>query len=175
MPSAGAVPRASGLVAELARRGETLATCESLTGGQVAALIVDVPGASAVFRGGLVTYAVELKSSLAGVDPGHLAAEGPVNHRTAREMAVGAARACGAAWGVATTGVAGPEAHGGCPVGTVFIGVARVVGPDAEWASWQVSARDTASRAAVRESACEAACGALEAALAGDWDPTFAA
>ncbi|MGH3714158.1 MAG: CinA family protein, partial [Micromonosporaceae bacterium] len=69
---------ADSLVARLKARGETLAVAESLTGGGLAAAIVEVPGASAVFRGGLVLYAVELKHTLGGVPEELLAARGPV-------------------------------------------------------------------------------------------------
>jgi nicotinamide-nucleotide amidase len=119
---AGALP-AAGMLAALQARGETLAVAESLTGGLLAATIVDVPGASRVFRGGLVVYATELKASLAGVDPGLLAERGPVDPDVASELARGAAQRCGADWGLSTTGVAGPDAQGGIAAGTVYIGL----------------------------------------------------
>ena len=114
---------AAGVLAALGARGETLAVAESLTGGLLAATIVDVPGASLVFRGGLVVYATELKASLAGVDAGLLARRGPVDPDVARELARGAALRCGAQWGLSTTGVAGPDAQGGIAAGTVYIGL----------------------------------------------------
>ena len=77
------------LVALLRGRGETLATAESLTGGAVAAALVDVPGVSAVFRGGIVAYATELKGLLLGVDEALLAREGAVHPEVARQMADG--------------------------------------------------------------------------------------
>ncbi|NJC68273.1 CinA family protein [Planosporangium thailandense] len=105
----------------LRERRQTLAVAESLTGGLLAATIVDVPGASTVFRGGLVVYATDLKRSLAGV-PGDLLAErGPVDPDVVLALADGARRVCGADWGVATTGVAGPESQGGLPVGTLYL------------------------------------------------------
>lgn len=112
------------VVARLRDRSQTLATAESLTGGLVGATITSVAGASAVYRGGMITYATDLKAELAGVSPGTLAADGPVAATTAAEMAIGAATACGADWGLATTGVAGPEPQDGHPVGEVFIAVA---------------------------------------------------
>ncbi|BCJ34897.1 competence protein [Actinocatenispora thailandica] len=112
------------VVAELARRGETLATAESLTAGQLAGTVADVPGASAVLRGGLIVYAVDLKASLAGVSERLLAEHGPVHPEVARQLAAGARERCGATWGLATTGVAGPEPHGGQPAGTVYVGLA---------------------------------------------------
>ena len=87
------------LVHRLAGRGETLATAESLTGGLLAATIVSVPGASAVYRGGLVTYATDLKASLAGVPADLLAERCAVDPDVAVALAVGARKACGAHWG----------------------------------------------------------------------------
>lgn len=112
------------LVNELGQRGETVAVCESLTAGLAAAMLVDVPGSSAVFRGGLVTYATELKHSLAGVSEEILATFGPVSPECARAMAVGVRDRCGADWGVSLTGVAGPDSQGNHPVGEVWIGIA---------------------------------------------------
>jgi nicotinamide-nucleotide amidase len=112
------------LVRRLAERGETLAVAESLTGGLLAAAIVAIPGVSAVFRGGLIVYATDLKASLAGVPAELLAARGPVDPDVARALAAGARERCGADWGLATTGVAGPDPQGGQPVGTVYVAVA---------------------------------------------------
>jgi nicotinamide-nucleotide amidase len=118
------------LVRTLKERGQTLAVAESLTGGLLAATLVEIPGVSAVFRGGLVVYATDLKASLAGVPAEFLALRGPVDPDVARAMAIGALERCGAHWGLATTGVAGPEPQGGRPVGTVFVAVAvAVAGP----------------------------------------------
>jgi nicotinamide-nucleotide amidase len=113
------------ILAELSRRGETLASAESLTGGMLGLLLTDVPGASASYVGGVISYATRLKSTLAGVDAATLAALGPVAERTAAEMARGVAQRCNADWGVATTGVAGPESQDGHPVGEVFVAVSR--------------------------------------------------
>lgn len=118
---------ARALVADLTVRRQTVATAESLTAGLVAATLAGVPGASAVLRGGLVTYTVDTKTDLAGVAPELLAEVGPVAEPTARALAVGAQQRCGATWGVGLTGVAGPEPHGGHPVGTVFVGLAGPV------------------------------------------------
>lgn len=103
--------------------GATLATAESLTGGLLASRLVDVPGASAVFRGGIVAYATDLKHELLGVDAGLLAQMGPVTADVAIAMARGAADRLGADWGLATTGVAGPTSQGNVAVGTVFVAV----------------------------------------------------
>ena len=83
------------------------------------ARFTSVPGASDVFRGGIVSYASDVKFSLLGVP------EGPVvTAEAARAMAVGARRVLGADVALATTGVAGPAEHEGQPVGTVFLGLA---------------------------------------------------
>ncbi|MCW2609670.1 MAG: cina protein, partial [Cryptosporangiaceae bacterium] len=94
------------VLAALRRRGETLAVAESLTGGLLAATLVAVPGASTVFRGGLVVYATDLKVTLAGVPADLLAERGPVDGDVAAALAAGARDRCGADWGLATTGVA---------------------------------------------------------------------
>jgi nicotinamide-nucleotide amidase len=115
------------VVRRLAARGQTLAVAESLTGGLLAATVVDVPGASAVFRGGLVVYATDLKESLAGVPGALLAGRGPVDRDVALALAAGARARCGADWGLGTTGVAGPDPQDGVAVGTAFVACA---GPD---------------------------------------------
>jgi nicotinamide-nucleotide amidase len=112
------------IIARLTDRGESLAVAESLTGGLLAATIVDVAGASAVFRGGLVVYATDLKAKLTGVDPQLLADRGPVDPEVARQLADGVRERFEAVWGLATTGVAGPTPQDGKPVGLVFVGVA---------------------------------------------------
>jgi len=119
---------AADAVRRLADRGETLATAESLTGGLVAATVVEIPGVSAVYRGGLVVYATDLKHELAGVPEELLAERGPVDPDVALALAEGARRRCAAAWGLATTGVAGPDPQDGKAVGTVFVAVAGPFG-----------------------------------------------
>ncbi|MEW2545504.1 CinA family protein [Streptomyces sp. NPDC047002] len=114
----------------LAELGTTLAVAESLTGGLVAAAVTGVPGASRVFRGSVTAYATELKRDVLGVDGGLLAARGAVDPDVARAMAAGVRRALGAEWGVATTGVAGPEPQDGQPVGTVYVAVSGPTGQD---------------------------------------------
>ena len=115
---------AAGTIAALRARGETVAVAESLTGGLLAATIVAVPGASKAFRGGLIVYATDLKASLAGVPAALLAAHGPVHADVAAALAGGARERCSADWGLATTGVAGPDPQDGIAVGTVFLGLA---------------------------------------------------
>ncbi|MBW6437978.1 CinA family protein [Actinoplanes hulinensis] len=121
---------AAAAVHALVDRGQTVATAESLTGGLVAATIVEIPGVSAVYRGGLVVYATELKARLAGVPEGLLAERGPVDGDVAAALAEGARERCGADWGLATTGVAGPEPQDGKPVGLVFVAVAGPQGTE---------------------------------------------
>lgn len=112
------------LIDELRSRSQTIAFCESLTAGLAAATLADVPGASDVLVGGLVTYSPELKTSLADVPAELIERAGVVSAAVAREMARGARRVCGADWAVALTGVAGPDAQDGVPAGTVWIGLA---------------------------------------------------
>jgi nicotinamide-nucleotide amidase len=114
------------ILQRLASRGETLATAESLTGGLIGSLITEVPGASAHYVGGAITYATSLKATLAGVPEAVLSADGAVAESTARAMAAGIAVRCGADWGLAVTGVAGPEPQDGHPVGEIHLAVARL-------------------------------------------------
>ncbi|WP_320065329.1 CinA family protein [Micromonospora sp. RTGN7] len=121
---------AAGVVHSLAERHETLATVESLTGGLLAASVVEIAGVSGVYRGGLVVYATELKSELAGVPEELLADRGPVDPDVALALAEGGRRRCAADWGVATTGVAGPQPQDGKPVGLVYVAVAGPTGTE---------------------------------------------
>ena len=115
---------AAALVRALAERALTVATAESLTAGLVCARLADVPGASAVLRGGVAAYATDVKSGVLGVDAALLAAGGAVQVEVAVAMARGAARLLSASCAVATTGVAGPAEQDGRPVGTVLVAVA---------------------------------------------------
>ncbi len=103
----------------LRERGWTLAVAESVTGGLVSARLVDAPGASDTFRGGLVTYATDVKRPVLGVT-----AEKVVSGECAIQMAEGIRRVMGADVGLGVTGVAGPTEQDGEPVGTVWFGVA---------------------------------------------------
>ena len=119
---------AAAAVHALVERRETLAVAESLTGGLLAATIVEIPGVSAVFRGGLVVYATDLKARLAGVPQELLDERGPVDGDVAAALARGVRERCGADWGLATTGVAGPEPQDGKPVGLVYVAVSGPTG-----------------------------------------------
>lgn len=115
---------ASRLVAEFGRRGWTLATCESLTAGAVAGEIATVPGASTVLRGGLITYATDLKTALAGVEAAIIERDSVISQAVVEQMARGARDRCAATVGVACTGVAGPDPQDGHQPGEVWIAVA---------------------------------------------------
>ena len=114
---------AADVVAALVAADLTIAAAESLTGGLVAAALTSVAGSSACFRGGIVSYATDLKVDLLGVDPDLLLRVGPVDADVARQMAHGVATACRSDIGVSTTGVAGPTQQNGVDVGTVFVAV----------------------------------------------------
>jgi nicotinamide-nucleotide amidase len=154
------------VVRALTARGETVAVAESLTGGLLGAAITSVPGASAVFRGGVLAYATELKASLLDVDPALLAREGAVHPDVAAQMAHGVATRLGATWGLATTGVAGPDPQDGHPVGEVFVAVAGPGSPVAA-ARADIAIPDGADPASVRALVRADAVTAALALLAG--------
>lgn len=114
---------ARGILERLAARGWTIGVAESLTGGLVVSALVDIPGASASVRGGVVAYATDVKRTVLGVDAMLLATEGPVDAAVAQQMAEGVRRVLGTDVGVATTGVAGPGPQDGKAAGTVCIAV----------------------------------------------------
>ncbi|GAB2899375.1 CinA family protein [Neomicrococcus lactis] len=130
---------------------KTVATAESLTAGLVAATIADIPGASAVLRGGVVSYDNAVKADLLGVSTDLLAERGSVDPQVAEEMAAGARDKCGADFGISTTGVAGPDAHDGKSVGTVYIGWADASG------SGSVEQHFSGDRASIRRQSRDAA------------------
>ncbi|MEU9396863.1 CinA family protein [Streptomyces sp. NPDC048324] len=162
--------QAADVVRLLTVRGETLAVAESLTGGLVAADVTGVPGASKAFRGSVTAYATELKHELLGVDADLLAARGAVDPQVAAQMAAGVRKALGADWGVATTGVAGPEPQDGRPVGTVFVAVDGPFGPGSGSASGgKVEAlRLNGDRAEIRRESVRSVLALLLTELAGE-------
>ena len=117
--------QALALVSLCLEKNVTFGTAESCTGGLISASVTDVPGASAVFFGGIVSYVNSVKAGLLGVKNETLSAHGAVSEETAGEMSCGARRALGVDFAVSVTGLAGPG--GGTkekPVGLVYISVA---------------------------------------------------
>lgn len=132
------------LVAFLVKNNITLATAESCTGGMIGARVTAVAGASAVYLGGVISYANSVKENLLGVGADTLSARGAVSVETAAEMAAGVRCLTGADIAVSVTGIAGPD--GGSaekPVGTVCFGIASADGVHAERVQFDpVLARD---------------------------------
>ena len=102
----------------------TLAFAESCTGGEVAKRLTDLPGASTVFKGGVVTYTNEAKATLLGIDPDVINTEGAVSYEVAAEMAENIRAILKADIGIGVTGLAGPDSDGVHEVGTVFVSLA---------------------------------------------------
>ncbi|WP_329023910.1 CinA family protein [Streptomyces sp. NBC_00690] len=154
---------AAEILAVLAERGQTVAVAESLTGGLVAAELTAVPGASAAFRGSVTAYATALKHTVLHVDAALLAERGAVDPQVAQQMARGVRTLLGASWGIATTGVAGPEPQDGKPVGTVYVAVAGPTG------TGNVAAlRLNGSRAEIRRESVRSVLGLLADELRGN-------
>lgn len=120
------VPDLETVVLELLKqRGLTLGTAESCTGGLIAKRLTDIPGSSAVFRGGVVSYCDAVKAGVLGVPEALLEEFGAVSEPVARSMAEGARRVLGCDLAVSTTGVAGPGSDGrGNPEGLIFVALA---------------------------------------------------
>ena len=140
------------LLDTLISAGRTLATAESCTGGLLGKQITDLPGSSAAYLGGVISYSNEVKQKLLGVSAADLSAFGAVSEPVARQMAEGVRRTVGSDYGVGITGIAGPGSDGTQkPVGLVYIGVS-------DGATTLVQQfRFSGSREAVREQACAAA------------------
>lgn len=112
------------VLALLREKPMTFAAAESCTGGEIAKRFTDMPGASAFFLGGMVTYTNEAKTKLLGIDPALIEREGAVSEQVAREMAERARNILGADIGLGVTGLAGPDGDGVNEVGTVFVSMA---------------------------------------------------
>ena len=139
-------------VALLKRARLTLAAAESCTGGLIASQITSVPGASSVFRGGVVTYQTDTKTLLLGVDADLLRKKGPVCPEVARQMAEGVRALLGADLAVSVTGLAGPDGDGSeAKVGDVYIGFASFRGTEV------LELHDPIGRDALRALACRTA------------------
>ena len=124
---------AAEIIEKLTRHGKTVAVAESCTGGMICSMLVEQAGASACFAEGYVTYSNEAKEKNLGVSHEVLEACGAVSEQTARQMAEGVRRRGEADYGVATTGIAGPD--GGTaekPVGLVYIACAHAAGTQVE-------------------------------------------
>ncbi|WP_183098848.1 CinA family protein [Nocardioides pelophilus] len=121
---------ATSIVDRLEELDATLATAESITGGRLAARVTDVPGSSAVFAGGVVSYATAVKVAVLGVPDSLVAEHGVISAECARSMAEGVRALLRTTYALSTTGVAGPDTQEGEPVGTVFIGVAGPEGTE---------------------------------------------
>ena len=135
-----------------ALKGRTLVTAESLTGGGIGAAITSVSGASAVYKGGVISYTNEVKAQILGVPPETLEVHGAVSEQTAEEMAVGVRKLLKADVAVSVTGLAGPGGDEyGNPVGTVCIGYCDA------WESFAVKYHFEGDREAVRTQTIRAA------------------
>lgn len=132
--------------------GKTLATAESCTGGGIGAALTAVPGSSAVYKGGIISYWSEVKHNLLGVSQEDLETLGPVSLQVAGSMAEGARKALNTDVAISVTGLAGPDGDEfGRPVGTVFVGFCD--GPRTLAKQYRFSG----DREAVRQQAIEAA------------------
>lgn len=106
-------------------KGKTLVTAESCTGGGIGAALTEVPGSSAVFKGGIISYCDEVKHKQLGVAKALLEEKGAVSFEVAQAMAAGARKLLDGDYAISVTGLAGPDGDAyGNPVGTVFIGLA---------------------------------------------------
>ncbi len=112
----------------LVERGRTAGTAESITGGLIAATLTSVPGASAVFLGGIVAYTAQVKTAMLGVPAELLDRVGTVHPDVAAAMALGARERLGADVAIGVTGVAGPEPVDGLAVGTVHLALSSAAG-----------------------------------------------
>ncbi len=145
------------------KRGLTVGTAESCTGGLIAATLTNVPGASAALWGGIVSYANEVKRDRLGVDEATLQAKGAVSEEVACQMAAGARSALSVDVAVSVTGIAGPGgAVPGKPVGTVWIGVSSAAGTFARLHHFD------GDRSSVRAQTVDAALGLMLEALEAD-------
>jgi nicotinamide-nucleotide amidase len=142
-------PVAEGLVALALSRGVMIATAESCTGGMVAAAITDVPGSSAVFERGIVTYSNRAKIDLLGVQADTLALYGAVSEQVASEMARGLLARSNAQITVSITGIAGPGGSDHKPEGRVCFGLAHGATVTTETVEFGAKGRAVVRRAAM--------------------------
>jgi nicotinamide-nucleotide amidase len=157
----------SSVVGQLLRdRQQTLAVAESCTGGVLAAMLTDIPGSSAYFRGGVLAYANEVKTKLLQVEDQLILNHGAVNVMVAEQMAVGVRRQLATDWGIGITGIAGPD--GGTPekpVGLVYIGLAA---PDGTVSSMKYRLSSHFDRELIRQMSAKQALDMLRQKLLGN-------
>lgn len=134
--------------------GQTVSCAESLTGGELAALLSGTPGASATFVGGVVSYATRVKRDVL-----HVTAERVISAECAEQMAAGVRALVGSDWSLATTGVAGPDTQEDRPAGTVYVGLAGPTGVRSRLLHLD------GDRASIRAATCRDAVGLLLEAL----------
>jgi PncC family amidohydrolase len=146
------------LIEALSAASLSLAAAESCTAGLVADLIAQVPGASRVFWGSFVTYSIDAKIKLLGIDPDLIRRHGAVSRETACAMASGALEKSGAHMAVSVTGLAGPDGDGsGQSIGTVWIGLVRRGAPAEAVCRHYDGDRNTIRNAAARDALAEIA------------------
>ncbi len=162
-----AAATAARVIALASLQGVTVATAESLTAGMLASSLAGVPGASAVLQGGVVAYQSSVKQNLLGVSGELLASAGAVDARVAAAMADGARAALLSDIGVATTGVAGPSAHEGKPVGTVFTAISMASG--SVTFEYRFSGSRESIRCAARDAVLQELLGALSRGTNAEW------
>lgn len=151
---------AQDIVTQARALGLQITCAESCTGGMVTAALTDVPGSSAMFERGFVTYSNVAKSEMLGVSPDTLADHGAVSEQVTREMALGALQAAGADIAVAISGIAGPGGSEHKPEGRVCYGLATAQGVVTETVE-----HGALGRARVRQAARDHALALIQQAL----------
>jgi nicotinamide-nucleotide amidase len=146
------------VIAHLIEHGESLCVAESITAGGLGHAITSAPGASEVFRGGVIAYSNEVKENFLNVPPSLIAEYGVVSEEVAVAMAAGAREKFDTTWAISTTGVAGPGSHEGVAEGTVWI---AIVGPTHHTLHLQLDS----GREAIRTGAISSAIGSFSRIL----------
>ncbi|MBS0236617.1 MAG: CinA family protein [Proteobacteria bacterium] len=155
LPSSKTLELSTILINRARRAGITVSTAESCTGGMLSACITAIPGSSDVFSYGFITYSNKSKSALLGIDPALINKHSPISKEVAEAMAIGCLRASKAQLAISITGIAGPD--GGneqIPVGTVYIGVAKLNKNDFKPVVYNIRLNIEGGRAHIREEAC---------------------
>lgn len=139
---------AADILARAKAQGVMIVTVESCTGGMVAAALTDIPGSSAAFERGFVTYTNAAKTDLVGVDPATLNTHGAVSEEVAAEMARGAIANAPVQYAVSVTGIAGPGGSEFKPEGRVCFGIASPQGTKTETVEFGAMGREQVRKAA---------------------------